>query len=123
MKRVIIFILASLMSTILMAQTSNSFKWLRNVEEQMVRPYSDGYSAYYENGKWGFLNLDGNVAIEPDYEEVTDFKKGLSIVKKDGKYGVINNKGALIFPITFDKMSSFTDGIALAEENGLKYYL
>ncbi|MBR5610846.1 MAG: WG repeat-containing protein [Bacteroidales bacterium] len=123
MKRIVSFLLASLIATTLMAQTSNSFKWLRNVDEQTVRPYSEGLSAFFENGKWGFLNLDGKVAIKPEFDEVTDFEKGLSIVKKDGKYGAINTNGGHIFPITFDKLTKFNGGIALAEENGLKYYL
>ena len=123
MKRILTAIIISLMATTLMAQTSNSFKWLRNVDEQTVRPYSEGHSAYFENGKWGFLNLDGKVKIHPQYDEVSDFKNNISIVKKDGKYGVINNLGTLIFPITFDKISEFSDGMALAEENGVKYYL
>lgn len=123
MKRILTTIIIAFVTTTLMAQTSNSFKWLRNVEEQTVRPYSEGYSAYFENGKWGFLNLEGKVSIKPEFDEVTDFEKGLSIVKKDGKYGVINTKGGHIFPISFDKLTNFNGGIALAEENGLKYYL
>lgn len=123
MKRILSIIIAFVIATTLMAQTSNSFKWLRNVEEQTVRPYSEGYSAYFENGKWGFLDLSGKVAIKPEYEDVTDFNKGLSIVKKEGKYGVIRTNGSLVFPITFTKLTPFNDGIALAEENGMKYYL
>lgn len=123
MKKSLSFIIALFCAATLMAQNSNSFKWLRNVNEQTVRPYSEGFSAFFENGKWGFINLDGKVVIKPEFEEVTDFSKGLSIVKKDGKYGVINTKGGHIFPITFDKMTTFSDGIAFAEENGLKYYL
>ena len=123
MKRIITLILASIIATTLMAQTKNSFKWLRNVEEQTVRPYSEGLSAYYENGKWGFLNLDGKIKIHPQYDEVTDFKNNISIVKKDGKYGVINNAGVLVFPISFESISQFSDGMALAQENGVKYYL
>lgn len=123
MKRIITLILASIIATTLMAQTRNSFKWLRNVEEQTVRPYSEGLSAYYENGKWGFLNLDGKIKIHPQYDEVTDFKNNISIVKKDGKYGVINNAGVQVFPISFESISQFSDGMALAQENGVKYYL
>ena len=123
MKKIVTFIIACLVAISASAQTSNSFKWLRNVDEQTVRPYSEGLSAFFENGKWGFLNLDGKVAIKPEFDEVTDFEKGLSIVKKDGKFGAINTKGGHVFPITFDKFTKFDGGIAMAEENGLKYYL
>ena len=63
MKKSLSFIIALFCAATLMAQNSNSFKWLRNVNEQTVRPYSEGYSAFFENGKWGFINLDGKVAI------------------------------------------------------------
>ena len=44
---------------------SDSFKWVRSVQQQTVRDYSSGLSAYYENGVWGFVSPEGNVVIAP----------------------------------------------------------
>lgn len=42
------------------------------------------------NGKWGFVDKEGNVVIENKYEMVTDFNEyGFAGVKLDGKWGVI----------------------------------
>ena len=42
------------------------------------------------NDKWGFVDKDGNVVIENQYEMVTDFNEyGFAGIKLDGKWGVI----------------------------------
>lgn len=104
------------------AQTE-SFKWVRNVEQQNVRDYSDDLSAYYENGKWGFINKAGAVVISPDYEEVQDFVNGLSIVKKGGKWGVINKNGKSVHECEYESISGFDSGVAYAEKNNNSFYL
>ena len=42
------------------------------------------------NDKWGFVDKEGNVVIENQYEMVTDFNEyGFAGIKLDGKWGVI----------------------------------
>lgn len=42
------------------------------------------------NDKWGFVDKEGNVVIENEYEMVTDFNEyGFAGIKLDGKWGVI----------------------------------
>ena len=101
----------------------DNFKWVRNVQQQTVRDYSDGLSAYYENGLWGFISPGGKAVIEPAYDEVTDFDGDFALVKKSGKWGVINKTGKLVFQCEYDSISSFDDGVALADTGGLKHYL
>lgn len=123
MKRLTVSLFLFLMAVPYLAGQNTNFKWLRNVEEQIVRPYSDGLSAYFENGKWGFIDLNGKVAISPIYDEVQDFKSNYSIVKKDGKWGVIDKNENQLFPFVFDSITPFESGIALANEGTLKSYL
>lgn len=113
---------AFLMCFNLSAQTEN-FKWIRNVEQQNVRDYSDGLSAYYENGKWGFVNKEGNVAIAPDFDEVGDFAGGICLVNKDDKWGVIDRSGSFIHKCEYDSISSFDSGIAFAIKDLFPFYL
>lgn len=101
----------------------DNFKWVRNVQQQTVRDYSNGLSAYYENGLWGFITPGGKVAIEPAYDEVSDFDGTFARVKKGDKWGVIDRYGNLVFSCDYDSISSFTDGVALADTGGLKHYL
>ena len=43
------------------------------------KPFVEGY--------FGFMNKDGNVVVEPQFDRVTDFINGTAIVEKDGKVG------------------------------------
>ena len=101
----------------------DNFKWVRSVQQQTVRDYSNGLSAYYENGLWGFISPGGKVAIEPAFDEVSDFDGEFARVKKGSKWGVINKTGKLVFDCEYDSITTFTEGVALADFGGLKYYL
>lgn len=49
------------------------------------------------NGKWGFVDKDGKLKVQNEYEMVTEFNKyGFAGIKKDGKWGVINQEGEII---------------------------
>ena len=55
------------------------------------------------NGKWGFVDKDGNLKVQNDYELVTDFNKyGFAGIKKDGKWGSINQNGEVVQEPTYD---------------------
>lgn len=50
-----------------------------------------------ENGKWGFVDKQGNQIIEPKYDFVTEFNNyGFAGIKADGKWGVVNSNGEII---------------------------
>ena len=103
------------------AQTE-SFKWIRNVEQQNVRDYSEGFSAYYENGKWGFIDRAGLVVVSPEYDEVEDFTNGLCLVKKGGKWGVIGKNGKLVHECEYESISGFDSGVAYAERDMTAFF-
>lgn len=49
------------------------------------------------NEKWGFVNQEGNLEIQNEYEMVTDFNQfGFAGIKQDGKWGVINRDGIIV---------------------------
>ena len=55
------------------------------------------------NGKWGFVDKDGNLKVQNDYELVTDFNKyGFAGIKKEGKWGSINQNGEIVQEPTYD---------------------
>ena len=55
------------------------------------------------NGKWWFVDKDGNLKVQNDYELVTDFNKyGFAGIKKDGKWGSINQNGEVVQEPTYD---------------------
>lgn len=82
----------------LYSQTENRYfdnegKELTNKE---VFPNNELYAKEI-NGTWGFVDKDGNLKIQNEYEMVTEFNEyGFAGIKKDGKWGSINQNGEIV---------------------------
>ncbi len=46
---------------------------------------------YVQDGKYGVMDISGQVIIQAEYEELLEAKDGVFIAKKEGKYGIIDN--------------------------------
>jgi len=62
---------------------------------QSVRPISESRMAIMQNGKWGFLNEQGQIVIQPEYDLAYDFKCQVTAVSKKGKWYLIRQNGEL----------------------------
>jgi hypothetical protein len=52
---------------------------------------------------YGYMDRDGNIAIEPQYERASLFDSvGLAIVSMGGKEGLIDEDGEMLVPCIFD---------------------
>lgn len=55
------------------------------------------------NDKWGFVDKEGVVKVQNEYEMVTEFNEyGFAGVKKEGKWGVINENGEIVQEPTYE---------------------
>lgn len=54
---------------------------------------------------FGYLDIDGRLAIEPQYDEAFVFSEGLALVKKDGKFFIINTRGDIEAEITDEEFN------------------
>lgn len=62
----------------------------------------DGWLAFQdENGKWGYVDMEGKVVIEPKYEDAKSFSHGVAAVCIDGKWGYINYDAQLVVKAQF----------------------
>lgn len=77
----------------------------------------DGAVGFAQNNKYGFLDLNNNVIVQPIYDGVGNFVKGKSVVYKAGKSGVINKKGKLIAPFTQSKTVIDYKGTVISYKN------
>jgi len=77
------------------------------------------------NGKWGFINKNGEIIINPQFTFVDYFVDDLALVKTlDYKIGYINRKGVFEIQPTFLDASSFNEGLAcVVEENKAPAYI
>ncbi len=80
---------------------------LPNFDEQ--RNLLPGNCWYFENGKYGLIQKDGKVIIEPSLDKVKLNYNGKAIIKKEKEYAVIDNYGKLIIPFTANRIVYWGD--------------
>lgn len=73
---------------------------------------------FEKNGQWGFIDVDGNVVVDPTFDWVEPFSEGMALAGKDGETGYINKRGVWKIKGIEDgyKMSG---GVAVVDVNGM----
>jgi hypothetical protein len=59
-------------------------------------PFHNGIACFYENGKYGAIDINGKVVIEPLFKRSFEFKDGFAVIETDKGKGVINRSGIFI---------------------------
>lgn len=80
-----------------------------------ILSFFDKYAAIKQNGKWGYIDRQGQIVLQPRYDwvETTNFGPDKYItVMLDGKYGVLNDKFEEIIAPQYDEIGNFLYGIA-----------
>lgn len=77
--------------------------------------FNEGLAAVNIKNKWGYIDREGRVVIEPQYTHAFGFTEGLAAVEVDGKYGFINKDGRLVIPPKYYWANSFTEGLATVQ--------
>lgn len=91
-----------------------NIQWV-NFEGEKVGPVStpppskkssiQTYESFFEDGKWGFKDGDGNIIIKPILDRPGAFSNNLASPVFNGKQGVMDTKGQWIIQPTFDSLS------------------
>jgi hypothetical protein len=71
----------------------------------------------------GFLDLSGEWAIAPRFEDAAVFSEGSAPAKKDSMWGFIDRNGEWSIPPQFDEASPFSEGLALVKNDGKFGYI
>ena len=59
--------------------------------------FSDGLAQVRINGKWGYINTDGQVAIPAAFDSATPFRDGLAQVTQGGKWQYVDRFGGAVW--------------------------
>jgi len=82
----------------------------------------EGFTAVKKDGKWGFINGEGEIVVPLIYEDkgfgFFSPDEGLCNVKKDGKWGFIDNTGKEVIPFIYEDAAGFGDGFASVKKDG-----
>ena len=73
--------------------------------------YHDSLALIEKNRHYGYVDMDGNIVIQPIYQNAYQFTDGLAPVSV-GLWGYINTKGEFFVPPVFDIASPFSWGRA-----------
>lgn len=67
------------------------------------------------DGRWGYIDENGALAIRPAFGIARDFHEGLAWVEKDGSWRVIDTTGTVVIDPSWDVPDArdFSDGLSL----------
>lgn len=88
-----------------------------------VRAFKEGLAAFSvaDSGgeKWGYVNTDGTIKINPQFFLASDFSDGKAGVKnKEGKCGFIDKDGKIVINYQFDDARRFRNKFAVVAFGG-----
>lgn len=93
-------------------------KHIGNLEFDDVKPFAV-CGAVQQNGKWGFIDYNGEWALEPTFDDAKSMACGLAPVMVDGKWGYTNIAGKLIIEPQFEDAIPFNiNGYAAVKTDG-----
>lgn len=91
----------------------NEYLYTLKGEWEGTKDFSEGLAAVKKDGKWGFIDTEGNVVIEPQYDGANSFSEGLAAVQSGGKWGYIDKTGNLVIGFTLQSTVAFSEGLAI----------
>lgn len=75
--------------------------------------FTEGLARVMRNGKWGFINREGQEVIPPRFHFADEFAEGRSIVRNEQDlHGAIDTQGNLVIDYRFPALTSFIKGYA-----------
>ncbi len=82
-----------------------------NTAFEKAEDFHEHFAQVRIDGKWGFINRKGEMAIKPQFYEAGPFSSGLSEValSPKGKHGFIDTLGNFVIEPQYDNAMPFTD--------------
>jgi hypothetical protein len=84
----------------------------------IIHPFSEGLARVKVNGKWGFIDQNGEMIIDAIYSEAYNFNEGIATVVLNGKFGFINSKGEIAIETKYVDAGDFNEGLAAVNSKG-----
>ena len=89
-------------------------------------PLYDGLRFVREDGKSGYINMDGDIVVPIEYDMLSYFCEGVAIISKDGKYGYVDNQGNIVVSLEYEETVEFkpqSNGLAPVRKDGRWGYM
>ena len=95
---------------------SNRLLWSGRPPEHLeeARDMREGLAPVRIAGKWGYLDANGTLALEPAWEDAAPFSEGLAAVRNGGLWGAVDRRGRTVIAPQFTALGPFCEGLAQA---------
>ncbi len=70
-----------------------------------LRLFEEGMAAFVLRGKWGYINEQEKIMVQPLYENAGSFTDATAIVRSGDEYGLILKNGRMAVPLNNDMIS------------------
>lgn len=77
----------------------------------------DGLIGVLKYGKWGYMDYEGNMVIEPQFTSAYEFIQQRALVKKDGNYCAIDTSGNILFYLDNNSAKHYENGLFYTNSN------
>lgn len=86
----------------------------------VIYPFKNGKAKVIKNGKMGFINMQGEEIIKPEFDQVYPFEKGVARVENMGKLGLINEQGEILLDPIYDYIGTTKENLVIVTRNNKK---
>lgn len=83
-----------------------------------IGDFHGGLALAVINGKYGYINSTGEIAIAPQFAEAMSFSDGLAAVKQNNLWGFIDTAGNFVVSPQYTQAASFSKGLAQVTKDG-----
>lgn len=85
-----------------------------NLEIESALSFSEGLAPAMKDDKWGYIDKEGKVVIDFQYDGAMPFSEGRALVLKDDYMGFIDKKGNEVIPCEYENIGQegFQNGVA-----------
>jgi hypothetical protein len=90
----------------------------READHQQSSGDANGNSSVNSTSKSGYMDLNGKVVIDFQFDSADEFSEGLAAVNSQGKWGFIDRNGKYVIKPQYQHASSFHEGMAGVEIDG-----
>lgn len=87
----------------------------------IIGTFNNNLAPVQINGKSGYLNEHGNIAIAPKFEDSYDFNDGLAAVRIGGKFGFIDSHCKFQIEPRFQAVDHFSEGLCAVRDPAGKW--
>lgn len=97
-----------------------SYKFIDRTGNRVPEPPPEHYATgeqdelipFRKQGLYGYVNAEGQVVIEPQFEYAAAFSEGLARAYKNRLSGYIDKRGEWVIPPRFEYANDFSEGLA-----------